>query len=779
MFSLLPRQRRWRRWPLLLCSLSFLAGPIHGAADSSVEIVAGYNFVVDSNVTSPSTYAPEVATVMGRFCNTGDVPLTEVWGYIGDAGAGTPGLYPTRDSATAAFQDEHPQLANTGLYSLTHIGSNPDASRYMGSLAVGECKTQYWHMTYPRRGNPDNSGAPVWGASNNPDDDLWLSYDMWMSSNESATSSASFTATMRNEISANANKIFPNGATWFNTNSDTISPGDTVTTNGINYDLGNINKGFDNDGDLEFDYNVWVQPIGDPDFDPNCFRLIRTWGTLTISRSGGNPDMIINFEDQLYFSDLPKDNTGADGEVHYQFLALTGACTLEMTPYQEVASGADNEKFTGDYGAGLPTVGSTEPEVSLDKSVDLSEVSAGGVLDYTIAVTNDGAVPAGLPELGVPVVISDSIPADTTYRAGTAALSFGFSPNSGVKILYSTDNRSSWQAVEPATAADVTDIQWWLQDPLPVSGSATASFEVDVGTPSSLFLENTATAGFGTSSSFAEDTAATMVLGTNVIGDSVWDDADGSKTVNGAETGLGSVLVKLYWDKNGDGELDGGDVLVTTTSTDGSGNYSFGNLPNGDFLVEVDISDADLPFGYTPTTPTLYAVDDLGTTTSSPYNDADFGFKASVSLAKSLTSGDPATEASLVTFDLTLTNDRLVENTEPADCRLTQWGVQFHTATNFDVDPINGLGAPDEMYATTTTSWSGKDMELEGYDFTGQSGGIDKVELIYDFYHTVALSDDQLAATVYNGSFSVNACVWSGPTLDPWVGAGERRSSLL
>ena len=268
---------------VFLFLLSWASGAL-AAGVLEVKIVAGYNFVVDSNVTSPSTYAPEVATVMGNFCNVGDAQLTQVQAFIGDSTAGTPGIYPTRDSSLAGFAAEHPQLANTGLYSLTHIGATVDATRFVGDLDPGECSNQYWHVTYPRRGNPNNSGAPVWGASNIPDDDLWLEYDMWITSAEGPTASATMRATMRNEISANANKIYPNGGSWFNTNTDTVQTGETVTTNGVNYNLGNINKGFDNDGDLDYDYNAWLQPIGDSSYDPTCFRLMRTWGKVTISR---------------------------------------------------------------------------------------------------------------------------------------------------------------------------------------------------------------------------------------------------------------------------------------------------------------------------------------------------------------------------------------------------------------------------------------------------------------------------------------------------------------
>ena len=81
-----------------------LSSPVARAqsGDLTVDIIAGYNLVVDSNAGSPSTFAPSVATVVGRFCNTGASTLTGVQGYIGDYDGGvspTPGIYPARNSA--------------------------------------------------------------------------------------------------------------------------------------------------------------------------------------------------------------------------------------------------------------------------------------------------------------------------------------------------------------------------------------------------------------------------------------------------------------------------------------------------------------------------------------------------------------------------------------------------------------------------------------------------------------------------------------------------------
>ncbi|HEX5717658.1 MAG TPA: hypothetical protein VF179_15980, partial [Thermoanaerobaculia bacterium] len=265
---------RWGIAAMVVLATILLAQPSFGAGTLSVRLNAPYNLIVDSNVCSPSSYAPQVATIGAGFCNTGDAPLTDVVGHIGTFSTGTPGSYPVRDSAAAANDVALSSscLANTGTYSLTHLGDLVDATRYIGTLDVGECSWQYWSFTYPRRSNPDTCGSPVWCASNTPNDDLWLPFDAWATSAQGSAVNTTWRVTMRNEISASANKIFPNGGSWFNEPS-TCFPGQTVITNGINYELGNVNHGFDNDGDGTSDFNAFLQPIGDTNWNPACFRL--------------------------------------------------------------------------------------------------------------------------------------------------------------------------------------------------------------------------------------------------------------------------------------------------------------------------------------------------------------------------------------------------------------------------------------------------------------------------------------------------------------------------
>ena len=73
-------------------------------------------------------------------------------------------------------------------------------------------------------------------------------------------------------------------------------------------------------------------------------------------------------------------------------------------------------------------------------------------------------------------------------------------------------------------------------------------------------------------------------IGSGSIGDTIWEDDDGDGTQNGAEGGLSGVDVSISVDFDGDGTPD----YTETTTTDVNGNYSFDNLPAGEYTISVE-----------------------------------------------------------------------------------------------------------------------------------------------------------------------------------------------
>ncbi len=570
--------------------------------DLRVEPIVAYNFVVDSNVEAPSTYAPRAVSIGAKFCNDGTNDMTDVFVYIGNydpnASSRTPGVYPRR---------AHPGLTGPlpdGAFALTHEGGSAgvnDATRYISRIPAGKCITQYWLVSYPRL---DTTGQSV-TLGIKPDDDLWLEYDIWGSANDGGVIrnvDVTRRATMRNEISAMANKIWPNGDnkvpdTYKQAITDAFGwdtltpggegvayPGEVVRTQGVWYDLGNVGAGFDNNGDYLPDRNAWMQPIGDASsYDPGCFRLVRTYGLVIVKLQGGG-EKLIPFVDQLYFENIP-DNTGTVGLVYYEYVALDGACTAGLSPYQEVASGYDNEKFNADFGIAIPPLQSREPAVTLNKTASPLSMMLPNNIAYSLTFANPGPQPAGNPDYGVPLVLRDKIPAGTTYIAGSATANNTLPSGMTARVLFSHDNGLTWSTNE-GTASTVTSIQWWLSAALAPGASGSVRFSVAVpasyAQPPSApqpIVPNTGEIGFGTAAPFAKSTATTLIQGNNSLSGNVYRDDGisggtlGNAIKDGTEANIANVTVSLYYDANNDGV---GETLLATATSDANGNT---NLP--------------------------------------------------------------------------------------------------------------------------------------------------------------------------------------------------------
>ena len=77
----------------------------------------------------------------------------------------------------------------------------------------------------------------------------------------------------------------------------------------------------------------------------------------------------------------------------------------------------------------------------------------------------------------------------------------------------------------------------------------------------------------------------------NVIGDYVWLDENGDGVQDIDEAGVPDVTVDLYEDLDGNGTF----TFLATTTTDGDGLYSFGDLANGPYFVWVDQAGTSFP----------------------------------------------------------------------------------------------------------------------------------------------------------------------------------------
>lgn len=696
--------------------------------------------------------------------NSGPDPLEDVFVYFGDhfdgGGNDSPGL--TSDAIGVYPETTWPGL--DGSFSFTHEGGVVDASRYLGDIAPGETLTQYWLVSYPVL---DQSGDAVWGAQSDPSDDLVLDYDVWATADPNGVVQEEVinaSANMRNEITAMANKIWPNTDSkvpneyldaieqqlgW---GPDQIAPGLAVTQ-GIWYDMGNVNQGFDNDGDSVPDYNVWMQPVGDASvFDASAWRLAQTYGLLIVKLNDGT-EQLIAFQDQLYHSNIPANNTGVVGLAYYAFAPIGfGAGTL--TPYQEAASGSDNEKYNGDYGTYVGGPEGTPPLADFSKTGDVT-VAPGDEIDYVLTATVPPTASSvfGLSQYGAPAVIADSIPEGTEYVFGTAVANNALPSGVDLAVLYSTDSGTSWSDVEPASGT--TDLQWWLSGPIEPGEEVSVTFStlvpstylVDTGTQ----VDNCAGIGLGGGGSLYTDCQQTELTGTLSIAGLVWQD-DGGGTFTGdtirqgSETDfIGAITVTLYPDADGDGLLSADESAfprAVTESVAAGGAWEFTGLPDGDYIVQVQYDDPDRPTGYTLSTDSIEAVTLAGADASG----FEFGFSPTLDLDKYLLSPGPYLEGTEVTYGIDVSN-----LTKPGDFLSTQAVVHElwleSTAGTFS-GTGNAVGAPDGVFATAGSNGSTLSGNFLTAPVVTPVGAVAKVEAVIELNVSGAFSSDEFVVTV-------------------------------
>ncbi len=123
--------------------------------------------------------------------------------------------------------------------------------------------------------------------------------------------------------------------------------------------------------------------------------------------------------------------------------------------------------------------------------------------------------------------------------------------------------------------------------------------------------------------------AAECVIGESSIGDRVWNDANENGVQDAGEDGIENVTVDLYWDINGNGQIDNGDdPLLATQTTGTNGNYDFPDLIFGNYIVKVSDTNGVLTNASLTSASDTHSVNLLPGTVD--YNDADFGYKLAI-----------------------------------------------------------------------------------------------------------------------------------------------------
>jgi uncharacterized repeat protein (TIGR01451 family) len=226
------------------------------------------------------------------------------------------------------------------------------------------------------------------------------------------------------------------------------------------------------------------------------------------------------------------------------------------------------------------------PDVVITKDDGLTQTVPNYTQTYNITVENIGTGPA------LNAVVTDTLPTNVAYVSATGN-----------------------PTVTPFNGTNIVEWDLGQFDP---NENISLELTVTVNSETSGNVLNKAFISFNDvlwndySGIYDSDNDVIAIPGS--IGDLVWHDEDSSGTLNGAETGIDSILVYL---KN-----LAGDKLDSVT-TNSNGNYTFSNVIPATYYI--DINDNTVPVNYILTT----LADPLFVTIGSGENyiDADFGYK--------------------------------------------------------------------------------------------------------------------------------------------------------
>ena len=186
-----------------------------------------------------------------------------------------------------------------------------------------------------------------------------------------------------------------------------------------------------------------------------------------------------------------------------------------------------------------------------------------------------------------------------------------------------------------------------------------------------------------------QDFGINKVATSYTVSGNVFNDENGDGTNASTEAGLRGVTVNLYEDVNGNGRIDRGEPLISTTASDRSGNYQFTGITATNVIVQLVVPSNTADFTYTSTTPVNVVLTGGVSTT------VDFGIQRTIVILYNISG---------VVWD-DQNSDQVKDANEP---RLVGIGVTLFEDVNAD----GALDAGDRSLSTITTSATG------GYQFS-------------------------------------------------------------
>ncbi|MEO0731255.1 MAG: SdrD B-like domain-containing protein [Bacteroidota bacterium] len=270
--------------------------------------------------------------------------------------------------------------------------------------------------------------------------------------------------------------------------------------------------------------------------------------------------------------------------------------------YEQAPGDEDDPNDEDDYDwEGIPVTQNFD--LALTKVVDTpAPITIGSTVTYTITVLNQGTLdatsvtvtdylPVGLENL----VLAPGQTGVTDNADGSFTLDAGADAGAMVSFAVQATVSASFPGGDIVNNAEITAAENELDEP--DEDSTPGDNEMTPPeTDSDNEIDDDGPGGNGNPDDPNDEDdydPATITVEALSIGSTVFTDPDndGLFEPGDGETGIDDVTVQL-WDPGADGMLDGiDDVLLATDTTENGGNYFFGGLPPGDYLVVVPVID--------------------------------------------------------------------------------------------------------------------------------------------------------------------------------------------
>ncbi len=293
----------------------------------------------------------------------------------------------------------------------------------------------------------------------------------------------------------------------------------TVTNNGNTPDTINLTAPQGSSDDFDFD-SVKIY------LDTNCNGTIDP-GEAEVSSVDLNAD-----ESACVIVEAVIPAGEADGHKGHANLSGTSAGDSTLTDNDNWAEAVVTSKAVLDAAKSANPSGEVAPGDTIDYSIQGSNKGGSAAGAITGVATVDGTAKDG-------ILISDEIPAGTTYVLGSASGSAGGGTTS---VIYMVNG--SWTATEPGTASDVTKVGLLIEGTgafFPQGAQYQLNFQVTVnaGTAANTAIENTATVEFdadgdgnggGTGEEVDSNTTSNPVAAVYEVANGPQDDPDSDGT---------------------------------------------------------------------------------------------------------------------------------------------------------------------------------------------------------------------------------------------------------